>query len=101
MQKLADRKNIGVIDGTRLMGAKPIGVDFQRGCAYAEQQDEHEWTQTVRESLRFSAYLRQPASVSVEGAFAAHRDHSDALQRRTPTSRKSSSCSRWTTLPTR
>ena len=65
---LADRKNIGVIDGTRLMGAKPIGIDFQRGCAYAEQQDEHEWTQTVRESLRFSAYLRQPATVSVEGA---------------------------------
>ena len=50
------------------MGAKPIGIDFQRGCAYAEQQDEHEWTQTVRESLRFSAYLRQPATVSVEGA---------------------------------
>ena len=62
---LADRKTIGTIEGTRLMGGQPIGVDFQRGCAYAEQQDEHEWTATVREALRFSAYLRQPADVPI------------------------------------
>lgn len=30
----------------------------------AEQMDVHEGTSTVREAMRFSAYLRQPASVS-------------------------------------
>ena len=32
-------------------------------CA-AEQMDVHEGTATVREAMRFSAYLRQPADVS-------------------------------------
>ncbi|OCF43306.1 ATP-binding cassette transporter [Kwoniella heveanensis CBS 569] len=60
---LAARKNIGVITGDVLMNGRPIGKDFQRGCAYAEQQDTHEWTTTVREALQYSAYLRQPQSV--------------------------------------
>ncbi|KAE8244585.1 hypothetical protein A4X13_0g6466 [Tilletia indica] len=63
---LADRKSIGVISGDRLISAKPIDKAFQRGCGYAEQQDIHEFTSTVREALRFSAYLRQPAHVSKE-----------------------------------
>lgn len=46
-------------------GAAP-GPDFQRGTAYCEQQDVHEWTSTVREAFRFSAYLRQPAHVPIE-----------------------------------
>lgn len=60
---LASRKTTGVITGDVLMNGRPIGVEFQRGCAYAEQQDVHEWTTTVREALRFSAYLRQPQDV--------------------------------------
>ena len=32
----------------------------------AEQMDVHEGTATVREAMRFSAYLRQPESVSIE-----------------------------------
>src|SRR6202021_248814 len=63
---LADRKNIGVITGDVLIDAKPRGVEFQRGTAYCEQIDVHEDTQTVREALRFSAYLRQPYHVSKE-----------------------------------
>lgn len=63
---LADRKSIGKIEGDRLVEGKPVGVDFQRGCGYAEQQDIHEGTATVREALRFSAYLRQPSEVSKE-----------------------------------
>lgn len=60
---LADRKTTGVIEGEILMNARPIGKSFQRGCAYVEQQDVHESTATVREALRFSAYLRQPKEV--------------------------------------
>ncbi|KAJ7361329.1 pleiotropic drug resistance ABC transporter [Mycena albidolilacea] len=63
---LAQRKNIGVISGDILLGGRPLGSDFARGTAYAEQMDVHETTATVREALRFSAYLRQPASVPKE-----------------------------------
>ncbi|GAA6043179.1 hypothetical protein JCM8097_008713 [Rhodosporidiobolus ruineniae] len=63
---LANRKTTGVIGGDRLVAGRPPGREFQRGTAYVEQQDVHEHTQTVREALRFSAYLRQPASVPKE-----------------------------------
>jgi ATP-binding cassette subfamily G (WHITE) protein 2 (SNQ2) len=63
---LAQRKNIGVIHGDILIDGRKLGPGFQRGTAYAEQQDEHEYTATVREALTFSAYLRQPAHVSKE-----------------------------------
>ncbi|GJN91548.1 hypothetical protein Rhopal_004571-T1 [Rhodotorula paludigena] len=61
---LANRKTVGVIGGDRLIAGRPPGPEFQRGTAYVEQQDVHEHTATVREALRFSAYLRQPAHVS-------------------------------------
>ncbi|KAJ4311874.1 ATP-binding cassette transporter snq2 [Neodidymelliopsis sp. IMI 364377] len=57
---LANRKNIGVIGGDKLIDGKVPGVSFQRGTAYAEQLDVHEPASTVREALRFSADLRQP-----------------------------------------
>ncbi|KAK2460203.1 hypothetical protein APHAL10511_007794 [Amanita phalloides] len=63
---LAQRKNIGVVAGDILVDGRPLSSDFARGTAYAEQMDVHEHTATVREALRFSAYLRQPASVSKE-----------------------------------
>jgi len=79
---LAQRKNIGVITGDLLVDGKPLGPSFARGTAYgmlfillaicpeanlalkiAEQMDVHEGTATVREAMRFSAYLRQPYEV--------------------------------------
>lgn len=63
---LADRKTIGVIEGDRLLEGKKIDVSFQRQCGYAEQQDIHEPMCSVREALRFSAYLRQPFDVPKE-----------------------------------
>ncbi|KAF2626636.1 hypothetical protein BU25DRAFT_369751 [Macroventuria anomochaeta] len=60
---LANRKNIGVIGGDKLIDGKVPGVSFQRGTAYAEQLDVHEPAATVREALRFSADLRQPYEV--------------------------------------
>jgi ATP-binding cassette subfamily G (WHITE) protein 2 (SNQ2) len=43
---------------------RPLDSDFARGTAYAEQMDVHEGTATVREAMRFSAYLRQPTTIS-------------------------------------
>ncbi|ESK96125.1 pleiotropic drug resistance abc transporter [Moniliophthora roreri MCA 2997] len=63
---LAQRKNIGVISGDVLVDGRPLSSDFARGTAYAEQMDVHEGSATVREAIRFSAYLRQPASVPEE-----------------------------------
>ncbi|KAK0208987.1 ABC-2 type transporter-domain-containing protein [Desarmillaria ectypa] len=60
---LAQRKNIGVITGDVLVDGRPLTSDFARGTAYAEQMDVHEGTATVREAMRFSAYLRQPAEI--------------------------------------
>lgn len=57
---LANRKNIGVISGDKLVDGKLPGIAYQRGTAYAEQLDVHEPATTVREALRFSADLRQP-----------------------------------------
>ncbi|KAG2022687.1 ABC transporter [Coprinopsis cinerea AmutBmut pab1-1] len=63
---LAQRKNIGVVSGDILVDGRPLPLDFARGTAYAEQMDVHEGTATVREAMRFSAYLRQPSSVPKE-----------------------------------
>ncbi|KAG6831973.1 hypothetical protein H0H87_003308 [Tephrocybe sp. NHM501043] len=63
---LAQRKNIGVVTGDVLVDGRPLDSDFARGTAYAEQMDVHEGTATVREAMRFSAYLRQSTSVSKE-----------------------------------
>ncbi|WOO79751.1 ABC transporter G family member 14 [Vanrija pseudolonga] len=77
---LAARKSIGVIGGDILMNGRPIDVSFARGCAYAEQLDVHEWTATVREALRFSAYLRQPQHVPKEEKDAYVEDIIELLE---------------------
>ncbi|CAH7682783.1 pleiotropic drug resistance ABC transporter [Phakopsora pachyrhizi] len=63
---LANRKTTGTVSGDIKIGGMAPGPDFQRGTAYCEQQDVHEWTATVREAFRFSAHLRQPADISIE-----------------------------------
>ncbi|KAI5450104.1 ATP-binding cassette transporter snq2 [Naganishia albida] len=60
---LAARKTTGVIGGDIKINGRAPDVTFQKGTAYVEQQDVHEWTTTVREAMRYSAYLRQPAHV--------------------------------------
>ena len=61
---LAERVSMGVITGDMLVSGKARDASFQRKTGYVQQQDLHLETTTVREALRFSAYLRQPKSVS-------------------------------------
>ncbi|CAK7240022.1 MAG: hypothetical protein STHCBS139747_001457 [Sporothrix thermara] len=61
---LAERTTMGVITGDMFVNGRPRGANFQRNTGYVQQQDLHLETATVRESLRFSATLRQPKTVS-------------------------------------
>ncbi|KAH6950400.1 ABC-2 type transporter-domain-containing protein [Ilyonectria sp. MPI-CAGE-AT-0026] len=61
---LAQRVSMGIITGDMLVNGKPFDASFQRKTGYVQQQDLHLETATVRESLQFSAMLRQPKSVN-------------------------------------
>ncbi|KAI4759834.1 putative ABC multidrug transporter [Aureobasidium sp. EXF-3400] len=64
LDALAQRTTMGVITGDMFVNGNPLDRSFQRKTGYVQQQDLHLETSTVRESLRFSAVLRQPKSVS-------------------------------------
>ncbi|OJJ32729.1 hypothetical protein ASPWEDRAFT_42743 [Aspergillus wentii DTO 134E9] len=66
---LAHRTQMGVITGDMFVNGTPLDPSFQRKTGYVQQQDLHLETATVRESLRFSALLRQPESVSKQEKF--------------------------------
>ncbi|KAM0600644.1 hypothetical protein ACHAPN_000436 [Verticillium nonalfalfae] len=61
---LAQRTTMGVITGDMFVNGKPLDASFQRKTGYVQQQDLHLQTSPVRESLQFSAELRQPKTVS-------------------------------------
>ncbi|GME75426.1 unnamed protein product [Ambrosiozyma monospora] len=61
---LANRVTMGVISGGMFVNGRPRDQSFQRSTGYVQQQDLHLQTSTVREALRFSAYLRQGRHVS-------------------------------------
>ena len=63
---LAHRTSIGVVTGDMFVNGKPLDAGFQRKTGYVQQQDLHLHTATVRESLRFSALLRQPPTLSIK-----------------------------------
>lgn len=56
---LAGRKTDGTIQGSVLVDGRELPVSFQRSAGYCEQLDVLEPFATVRESLEFSALLRQ------------------------------------------
>lgn len=60
---LATRTTMGIISGEMLVDGQPRDESFQRKTGYAQQQDLHLSTATVREALEFSALLRQSAHV--------------------------------------
>ncbi|RAK97174.1 uncharacterized protein BO80DRAFT_428515 [Aspergillus ibericus CBS 121593] len=63
---LAHRTTMGVITGDMFVNGRGLDASFQRKTGYVQQQDLHLETATVRESLQFSALLRQPPSVSLK-----------------------------------
>lgn len=67
---LAQRKTEGTINGSIMVDGRPLPVSFQRSAGYVEQLDIHERMATVRESLEFSALLRQPATTPREEKLA-------------------------------
>ena len=71
---LAQRTSIGVVTGNMFVNGAPLDESFQRKTGYVQQQDLHLQTATVRESLRFSAMLRQPKSVSKKEKYAYVED---------------------------
>ncbi|KAJ0161617.1 ATP-binding cassette transporter CGR1 [Colletotrichum tanaceti] len=79
---LAQRTTMGVITGDMFVNGKPLDASFQRKTGYVQQQDLHMATATVRESLRFSAMLRQPGSVSREEKYAFVEEVIDMLNMR-------------------
>ncbi|KAF6803584.1 ABC multidrug transporter [Colletotrichum musicola] len=79
---LAQRTTMGVITGDMFVNGKPLDASFQRKTGYVQQQDLHLATSTVRESLRFSAMLRQPNSVSKADKYAFVEEVIDMLNMR-------------------
>ncbi|EWZ30932.1 ATPase [Fusarium oxysporum Fo47] len=61
---LASRVTMGVVSGNMLVNGHSRDSSFQRKTGYVTQQDLHQASSTVREALRFSAMLRQPAKYS-------------------------------------
>ncbi|KAI9152190.1 ABC multidrug transporter A-1 [Paramyrothecium foliicola] len=63
---LASRVSVGVVTGDIRVDGCFRDSSFQRKTGYAQQQDLHLPTTTVREALEFSALLRQPPRYSRE-----------------------------------
>lgn len=77
---LAHRTSMGIVTGDMLVNGRGLDASFQRKTGYVQQQDLHLETSTVRESLRFSALLRQPASVSITEKYEYVEDVIKMLQ---------------------
>ncbi|TIC09163.1 P-loop containing nucleoside triphosphate hydrolase protein [Wallemia mellicola] len=61
LNTLSQRMATGVITGDMLIDGKPLELNsFQRGTGFVLQGDLHDAFATVRESIEFSAILRQP-----------------------------------------
>ena len=79
---LANRVTMGVVSGSMFVNGRLRDQSFQRSTGYVQQQDLHLQTSTVREALRFSAYLRQSREISKEEKDAYVEDIIDILEMR-------------------
>lgn len=78
---LANRTSIGVVSGERRALGSQDGY-FARKIGYAQQQDFHLPTSTVREALTFSALLRQDRTHTVADRLAWVNEIIDTLDMR-------------------
>lgn len=84
LDTLAQRQNtVGEVSGTIMVDGEALKPSFQRKTGYVQQQDLHMSTSTVREALRFSALLRQPASVPKKEKYAYVEEVMDLLNMHT------------------
>ncbi|RAH80019.1 hypothetical protein BO86DRAFT_420396 [Aspergillus japonicus CBS 114.51] len=79
---LASRVKTGVVSGEVFVNGVPRDASFQRRVGYVQQQDVHLETSTIREALRFSALLRQPASVTKADKYRYVEEVIDLLEMR-------------------
>ncbi|PYH42887.1 AtrD, ABC-transporter [Aspergillus saccharolyticus JOP 1030-1] len=79
---LASRVKTGVVSGEVFVNGVPRDPSFQRRVGYVQQQDVHLETSTIREALRFSALLRQPATVSKADKYKYVEEVIDLLEMR-------------------
>ncbi|GME79243.1 unnamed protein product [Ambrosiozyma monospora] len=61
---LANRVTMGVVSGQMFVNGHLRDHSFQKSTGYVQQLDLHLESTTVREALRFSAYLRQSSDTS-------------------------------------
>ncbi|KAL9596515.1 MAG: hypothetical protein Q9219_005736 [cf. Caloplaca sp. 3 TL-2023] len=54
----------GTLGGEVMFGGRALGNAFKKVTGFAQQQDLHDGTATVREAMEFSALLRQPKHYS-------------------------------------
>ncbi|OJJ74654.1 hypothetical protein ASPBRDRAFT_119373 [Aspergillus brasiliensis CBS 101740] len=69
LKVLAQRTTIGTVSGDILFNNCLLSSNLQRKIGYVQHHDLHLETATVRETLRFSAMLRQPGFVHKGGKY--------------------------------
>lgn len=79
---LAGRATSGITTGDVSIGGRPLTSSYQRRLGYVQQEDIHMATATVRESLEFSAFLRQPSSRSRKDKIAVIEEVLDLMDMR-------------------
>lgn len=70
LDALASRTTTGVVTGSMFVDGYERDESFQRKTGYVMQQDLHLSISTVRETLEFSAMLRQPPEYTHEEKLA-------------------------------
>ncbi|PYI12315.1 hypothetical protein BO78DRAFT_465515 [Aspergillus sclerotiicarbonarius CBS 121057] len=70
LKVLAQRTTVGTVSGEIFLNNWSLSSTLQRKVGYVQQQDLHLETATVRETIQFSAMLRQPGSFSKAEKYA-------------------------------
>lgn len=66
LETISRRKTEGRTEGNLLFDSRYLDNTFSRSCGFCMQQDVHEPLATVRETMNFSAFMRQKKERSTE-----------------------------------